>query len=61
MLTDHRANKRMVRPMPGFIAFRSARATLQGIKLMHRIKKGRMIMVDEQNLSAARQFYSLAA
>ncbi len=34
---------------------------LQGIELMHMIKKGQMIQVDEKNLSAAEQFYSLAA
>jgi putative transposase len=58
---DHRAIKRIVRPMLGFKSFRSARITLQGIELMHRIKKGQMIMHDRQNLSVAGQFYSLAA
>ena len=58
---DHRAVKRVVRPMLGFKGFHSARVTLQGIELMHMIKKGQMIMAEGTNLSAAGQFYSLAA
>ena len=58
---DHRAIKRIVRPMLGFQSFGSARVTLQGIELMHMIKKGQMITVEGQSLSAADQFYSLAA
>jgi transposase-like protein len=58
---DHRAIKRIVRPMLGLKSFRTARITLQGIELMHMIKKGQMVSVYGQNLSAAGQFYSLAA
>ncbi len=58
---DHRAVKRIVRPMLGFQSFRSARVTLQGIELMHMIKKGQMITVDGRDFSTAEQFYSLAA
>lgn len=58
---DHRAVKRIVRPMLGFKSFPSARRTLQGIGLMHMIKKGQMILVDGKKPSAADQFYSLAA
>ena len=58
---DHRSIKRIVRPMLGFQSFRSARITLQGIELMHMIKKGQMVSDDSQDLSAAEQFYSLAA
>ena len=58
---DHRAVKRIVRPMLGFKSFGSARITLQGIELMHMIKKRQMITVDGQGLSAAERFYSLAA
>jgi putative transposase len=47
--------------MLGFKSFRSARITLQGIELMHRIKKSQMASGDSQNLSATGQFYSLAA
>jgi hypothetical protein len=35
--------------------------SLAGIELMYMIKKGRMILVDGNTLSAAEQFYSLAA
>ena len=58
---DHRAIKRIVRPMLGFKAFPSARVTMQGIELMHMIQKGQMVVVGGQSLSAAGQFYSLAA
>ena len=61
MEQDHRAVKRIVRPMLGFQSFRSARVTLQGIELMHMINKGQMIMAEGPSLSAASQFYSLAA
>jgi putative transposase len=57
---DHRALKRIIRPMLGFQSFRSARITLAGIELMHMIKKGQMISIEGQALSAAEQFYSLA-
>src|SRR5512147_642401 len=53
---DHRAVKRIVRPMLGFHAFRSARVTLQGIELMHMIKKGQRIVAHGQKLSATGQF-----
>ena len=58
---DHRSVKRLVRPMLGFNAFHSAKATLQGIELLHMIKKGQMVAAGGQKLSAAGQFYSLAA
>src|SRR5512143_2605214 len=58
---DHRSVKRIVRSMLGFKSFRSARVTLQGIELMHMIKKGQMVIAGGQKLSAAGQFYSLAA
>jgi putative transposase len=58
---DHRAIKRIVRPMLGLKSFRTARKTLQGIELLHMIKKEQMVSDNSQNLSAARQFYSLAA
>ena len=39
---DHRAIKRIVRPMLGFKSFRSARALIAGIETMHMIKKGQL-------------------
>ena len=55
---DHRAIKRLTRPMPGFKSFWSAAVTLAGIELMHMIRKGQMLLMGE--LRPARQFYSLA-
>ena len=40
---DHRAVKRMTRPMLGFKSFAAAQATLVGIELMHMIKKRQMV------------------
>jgi len=58
---DHRSVKRIVRPMLSFKTFHSARITLQGIELLHMIKKGQMIIVDGRDFSAAEPFYSLVA
>jgi len=58
---DHRSIKRIVRPMMRFKSFRSARVTRQGIEPMHRIKKGLSVSGDNQALSIAELFYSLAA
>ena len=56
---DHRAVKRVTRPMLGFKAFDAAQATLVGIELMHMIKKRQM--GGGEGLTAAEQFYALAA
>ncbi|CAN2536083.1 IS6+family+transposase+ISBmu21 [Methylocapsa aurea] len=56
---DHRAVKRVTRPMLGFKSFRSAAATLSGIELMHMIRKGQLRTTGE--LRPAQQFYALAA
>src|SRR5437762_4569906 len=59
---DHRAVKRVTRPMLGFKAFDAAQGTLTGIELMHMIKK-KQLGVEEgvEGLTAAEQFYALAA
>ena len=59
---DHRAVKRMTRPMLGLKSFNAAQCTLAGVELMHMIKK-RQIMVEagDEGLTAAEQFYTLAA
>jgi putative transposase len=59
---DHRAVKRVTRPMLGFKSFEAAQATLTGVELMHMIKK-RQLVVEEENegRTAAEQFYALAA
>jgi transposase-like protein len=59
---DHRAVKRVTRPMLGFKAFDAAQGTLAGIELMHMIKKKQMMVeAGDEGLTAAKQFYALAA
>ena len=57
---DHRAIKRVTRPMLNFKSFRTARSILAGIELMHMIRKGQLILKDCIQLSFADQFYALA-
>ena len=57
---DHRAIKRMTRPMLGFKSFRAARNILAGIELMHMLRKGQLKLVGCENMSFADQFYALA-
>ena len=57
---DHRAIKRVVRPMLGFKSFRCARAIIAGIETMHMIKKGQLDGLKTTTSSAADKFYSLA-
>ena len=56
---DHRAIKRITRPMLGFKSFEAANATISGIELHHMLKKGQML--DQENIPAWQQFYLLAA
>lgn len=56
---DHRAVKRVIKPMMGFKDFRCARIILSGIEIMHMIRKGQ-IRGDGVAATAAEQFYSLA-
>ena len=58
---DHRAIKRVTRPMLGFKAFDAAQATLTGIELIHIQRKGQLEGGREQGRSVAEQFYALAA
>ena len=55
---DHRAIKRIIRPMLGFKDFRCAHVILSGIEIMHMIAKGQMIHTGKIKPSAACQFYS---
>lgn len=57
---DHRAVKRITRPMMGFKSFRCARAIIAGIETMHMIRKGQMADPKVQASSKADQFYGLA-
>ena len=56
---DHRAIKRIVRPMLGFRSFRCARIILDGIELMHMIAKGQMKSDGGRHRSVPEQFYDL--
>ena len=59
---DHRAVKRVTRPMLGFKSFEAAEGTLVGIELMHMIKKKQLVAeAGDEGLTAAELFYSLAA
>ena len=59
---DHRAVKRVTRPMLGFKSFDAAQVTLAGIELMHMLKKQQMIVgAGDEHPTAAQQFYALAA
>jgi putative transposase len=59
---DHRAVKRVTRPMLGFKAFDAAQVTLAGIELMHMLKKQQMLVeAGDEGLTATEQFYALAA
>jgi len=61
VVQDHRAVKRVVRPMLGFKSFWSARCALAGIEVMHMIQKGQLEGSDGRTQTAAEQFYALAA
>jgi putative transposase len=55
---DHRAIKRIIKPMMGFKNFRCARIILSGIEVMHMIREGQMKDALIQR-TVAEQFYSL--
>ena len=56
---DHRAIKRVTKPMQGFKTFEAASNVLAGIALMHMIRKGQFA-IDGAPTSVADQFYALA-
>jgi putative transposase len=59
---DHRAVKRVTRPMLGFKSFTTAHNTLVGIELMHMLKKRQLVVeAGAKGHTAAEQFYALAA
>lgn len=57
---DHRAIKRMTKPMLGFKSFRSAANVLAGVEFMHMIRKGQFAVDGTAAMSFADQFYALA-
>src|SRR4051794_2138554 len=58
---DHRAVKRRVRPMLGFKSLASVRAILDGIEMVHMMRKGQAKYARDSQLSFAEQFSILAA
>lgn len=56
---DHRAIKRITKPMMGFKSFQSATKTIARIELIHMIRKGEM--AQNSNLPVYQQFDALAA
>ena len=58
---DHRAVKRLTRPMLGFKSFWAARCTIAGIETMHAIRKGQLPSTVNALQTPAEQFYALAA
>ena len=59
---DHRAVKRVTRPMLGCKSFDAAQCTLVGVELMHMIKKRQMVVeAGDEGRTTAELFYSLAA
>ena len=57
---DHRAIKRITRPMLNFKSFQAARSVLAGAELMHMIRKGHFAFDASADMSFAELFYSLA-
>jgi transposase-like protein len=57
---DHRAVKRVSKPMLNFKSFQAAKCVLAGIELMHMIRKGQLKMEGCSEMSFADQFYALA-
>jgi putative transposase len=53
---DHRFIKKITKPMMGFKAFHSAKATIAGIETAHMIRKGQL---SEENIPAYKQFMAL--
>jgi len=58
---DHRAVKRITRPMLGFKSFWAARCTIAGIEVMHALRKGQRASLENAPQTPAEQFNALAA
>jgi putative transposase len=57
---DHRAIKRVIRPMLNFKSFRSAGSVLAGIELIHMIRKDQFPINGVEAMSFADRFSALA-
>jgi transposase-like protein len=58
---DHRAVKRLTRPMLGFKSSWAACCTIAGMEVMHAIRKGQLTSTGNGPQTPAEQFYALAA
>ena len=58
---DHRAVKRIVRPMLSFKSFWAACCTIAGIEVMNAIREGQLDATETVARTPAEQFYALAA
>jgi len=58
---DHRAVKRIMRPLLGFKSFWAACCTIAGIEVIHAIRKGQLLCTGPRSQTPAEQFYALAA
>jgi putative transposase len=58
---DHRAVKRLTRPMLGCKSFWAACCTIAGVEVMHAIRKGQLATPENACQTPAEQFYALAA
>jgi putative transposase len=58
---DHRGVKRITNSMLGFKSLDSASITLNGIEIVHRLRKGQLVTQDISVQSLAETFCSLAA
>ena len=58
---DHRAVKRIVRPMLGCKAFGAACCTIAGIEVRQALRKGQLLPLGTGSRTPAEQFYALAA
>ena len=57
---DHRAVKRITKPMLEFKSFKAAKSVLTGIELMHMIRKGQSYLEGSEEMYFANPFYALA-
>ena len=57
---DHRAVKRVNKPMLNFKSFQAAKCVLDGIELRHMIRKDQLMLEGCIELSFADQFYAFA-
>jgi putative transposase len=58
---DHRAVKRLTRPMLGVKSFWAACCTIAGIEVMHAVRKRQLPTPENAQETPAEQFYALAA